>query len=49
MLTRSAGLPVRTVGEGLSELRIHHGSVYRIYFTKQGGRLLSFLRREQEF
>jgi putative addiction module killer protein len=27
---------VRPAGEGVSELRIHYGPSYRIYFTKQG-------------
>lgn len=33
---------VSPVGEGISELRIHYGPGYRVYFT-QRGRLLVFL------
>jgi putative addiction module killer protein len=33
---------VRPVGEGISEMRIHSGPGYRLYFT-QRGRLLIFL------
>ncbi|WP_370593400.1 type II toxin-antitoxin system RelE/ParE family toxin [Synechococcus sp. BSF8S] len=34
----SLGSPgdVRPIGEGISELRIHYGPGYRLYFTKQG-------------
>jgi putative addiction module killer protein len=27
---------VRPVGEGISELRIHHGAGYRLYLTRRG-------------
>lgn len=33
----------RPIGEGLSELRIHHGPGYRVYYGKQGKRIYLLL------
>jgi putative addiction module killer protein len=34
---------VKPVGEGISELRIHHGPGFRVYFVGRGGMLIVLL------
>lgn len=34
---------VRPVGEGISELRIHHGPGYRVYYVQRGAALVVLL------
>jgi len=34
---------VKPVGQGISELRIHHGSGYRIYFQRRDGAIIVLL------
>ena len=30
----------RSVGDGIIELRVHYGSGYRVYFAREGGRIV---------
>ena len=34
---------VRTVGEGVSEMRVHYGPGYRVYFVRRGRNLVVLL------
>jgi len=34
---------VKPVGEGVSEMRVHHGPGYRVYFVQQGEKLVVLL------
>lgn len=36
---------VQPVGHGISELRIHYGPGYRLYYKKRGNKLIVLLRR----
>lgn len=42
-LTQGNAGDVEPVGEGVSELRIHYGPGYRVYFKRQGNTLIVLL------
>ena len=42
LATGNAG-DVKPVGEGISELRIHHGAGYRVYYVQRGEELIVLL------
>jgi len=42
-LTHNLPCDVKRVGDGISELRIHYGAGYRVYFSKRNNTLLILL------
>lgn len=43
LLAMGHGGDAKPVGEGVSELRIHHGPGYRVYFARRGDALVLIL------